>query len=210
MRSLLSAARLHALVLSTLALGCGSPARDLEPPPAEESTSGSVEVAAPEPVAAEPIPEGPLPEGVTPLRYALDLEVVPSRVGFSGTVDVRVRLDHPTQRIWMHGTGTEVREAWVVPGIEGDLANGPLTASTLALRICPDAHARIAAAGTDGHRAAARGDPRGAGEAVAAGGAARAQGRWRLIERTHHADAGPQWRSPRLHRRPFPSTIGSS
>jgi alanyl aminopeptidase len=114
------------LLLSTLICACGGGAPAPEPPPDEGTSSGGATVEAVlEPALDEGPPTGPLPEGVTPLRYALDLEVVPSREGFSGTVDVRVRLDRPTQRIWMHGVGIDVREAWVIPGLEGDLARGP-------------------------------------------------------------------------------------
>ena len=121
------AGRLSTLIILALLAACGSAASP-EAPIAPESSSGSVEVlAAPEP-PVELVPDGPLPEGVTPLRYALDLEVVPSRDTFQGTIDVRVSLAHPTQRIFMHGTGIQVAEAWVVPGFEGDLTAGPLRA----------------------------------------------------------------------------------
>ena len=75
----------------------------------------------------ERIPNGPLPEGLTPLRYALDLHIDPARDVFNGTVDVRVHLDAPTQRIWMHGDRITVQNAWIVTGFEGALDHGPLT-----------------------------------------------------------------------------------
>lgn len=114
------------LGLIAWAIGCSSTAEPVRS--AELASSSGAELASePTPPPPDPAPEGQLPDGVTPLRYALDLEVVPSRDGFAGTVDVRVRLDRPTQRIWMHGAGLDVSEAFVVPGLEGDLARGPLT-----------------------------------------------------------------------------------
>lgn len=113
------------------ASACGSSAPPSQQAPTAPVASGTEDVERrleSSPTASEPLPTGRLPEGVTPLRYALDLEIVPSRDGFAGTVDVRVRLDRPTSRIFMHGAGLTVSEAWVVPGFEGDLANGPLRA----------------------------------------------------------------------------------
>lgn len=111
-------------------LGCGGTGTDHEgsttTPAASEEVSSGREITERRDVEQTPI--GPLPEGVTPLRYALDLEVLPSRDTFSGTVDVRVRLDRATDRIWMHGASMTVTEAWIAPGFEGDLANGPLRA----------------------------------------------------------------------------------
>jgi alanyl aminopeptidase len=116
------------VLASLLATACGSGNVDSASAEANEGTSG-VEVTATEEAApVDPTPTGPLPEGVTPTRYALDLEVVPSQETFRGTVDVRVRLDRPTQRIWMHGSGMTVSEAWIATGFEGDLAGGPLRA----------------------------------------------------------------------------------
>jgi alanyl aminopeptidase len=116
------------LVLSSLFIvACGG--ATTEDSTADDEASSGTEVVAtptPETTPTDPTPTGPLPEGVTPTRYALDLEVVPSRETFRGTVDIRVRLDRPTQRIWMHGTGMTVSEAWIATGFEGDLANGPL------------------------------------------------------------------------------------
>ncbi len=115
------------LALSLLSACGGStaePTRRASPP--GESAGGS---AASEPATseAEAPPLGQLPSGVTPRRYALDLEVVPSRDAFRGSVDVRVRLDRQTDHVWMHGANVTLVEGWVVPGFEGELTNGPLT-----------------------------------------------------------------------------------
>ncbi|MBX7191849.1 MAG: M1 family metallopeptidase [Sandaracinaceae bacterium] len=124
--------RPHVLCLLTLtsllAVGCGGASAEEETQAQETSGLEVIETPAPAAAPVDVTPTGPLPDGITPLRYALDLEVVPSRDTFSGTVDIRVRLEHPSQRIYLHGTGMTVSEAWIAPGFEGDLANGPLRA----------------------------------------------------------------------------------
>ncbi|MDB4958679.1 MAG: family peptidase [Myxococcales bacterium] len=55
--------------------------------------------------AEQPTIEGPglrLPEGVTPLAYALRLELDPDSETFHGEVKIRTRLDKPTDRVWLH------------------------------------------------------------------------------------------------------------
>ncbi|MGZ3408295.1 MAG: M1 family metallopeptidase, partial [Polyangia bacterium] len=82
--------------------------------------------------ANDPTPPPPklrLPAGVRPTRYALDLRVVPSEPGFSGTVAIDLAVDAPTALVWLNATdltidGAEVRAggatqpARVVPGGE--------------------------------------------------------------------------------------------
>lgn len=74
--------------------------------------------SAPEPHAAWPppprprLPEAPtaaivapglrLPDDVTPLRYALRLEVDPDADTFKGSVAIRVRLERPVDHFWIH------------------------------------------------------------------------------------------------------------
>ena len=114
-----------ALSLTLLLSGCGAATTEVEHATATgPQTPGELLATLPE----EHAPSGQLPDDVTPLRYALDLHIDPAREVFTGTVDVRVRLDHPTQRIWMHGTRMTVQDAWIAPGFEGALDNGPLTA----------------------------------------------------------------------------------
>ena len=60
--------------------------------------------------SADGPPRGKLPTGAAPVSYALDLEVVPQRDRFSGTVRIHVRLDAATDRIWLHGRGLDVAE----------------------------------------------------------------------------------------------------
>jgi len=111
------------LSLGLLLSGCGASVAAIENTTAPQ-TPGDLLASLP----PERVPTGPLPEGVTPLRYALDLHIDPARDVFTGTVDVRVHLDAPTQRIWMHGDRITVQDAWIATGFEGDLSHGPLTA----------------------------------------------------------------------------------
>jgi alanyl aminopeptidase len=74
------------------------------------------------------VPTGPLPTGVTPTHYALALRVVPSEERFGGSVDIRVSIDQPTTRIWMHGTSLHVTRATIAPGMEGAAAQTAIEA----------------------------------------------------------------------------------
>jgi alanyl aminopeptidase len=67
-----------------------------------------------EPPRAE-VPRGRLPGNVTPISYQLWMEVVPSRERFRGRADITVRIDEPTQLVWLHGLGLEVSEAEALP-----------------------------------------------------------------------------------------------
>ena len=44
-------------------------------------------------LGAEPVPTGRLPTDVRPLHYALELELVPSRDRYSGSVAIAIELD---------------------------------------------------------------------------------------------------------------------
>lgn len=53
-------------------------------------------------------PEGMLPEGVRPLRYALDLRIIPQEEYFSGTASIEIEVDLHTWFIWLHGRDLNV------------------------------------------------------------------------------------------------------
>ena len=57
-----------------------------------------------------------LPHDVRPLRYALDLRVLPDRDGFQGTATIEVELARPTRRLWLHARDLEVESAVVEAG----------------------------------------------------------------------------------------------
>jgi ERAP1-like protein/peptidase M1-like protein len=58
-------------------------------------------------------PELSLPTDVRPLRYALDLTLLPDRDRFEGTVAVDVELSRPLARLWLHARELTVRDAVV-------------------------------------------------------------------------------------------------
>ena len=103
-------APIGACVLFVLAASCGSPSLRPEYSAAEGRGESDSNEATTETEAA---PEGQLPEGVTPTRYSLWLEVVPSRERFRGRVEIDVHLDAPHDLIWMHGRDLNVTEVEV-------------------------------------------------------------------------------------------------
>ncbi len=108
-----------ALACALLALaGCGG-SSDVRPEYSAAEGRGVAEGGEAVEAALD-VPLGPLPEGVTPLRYSLWLEVVPSRDRFRGRVEIDVRVDRATDLIWMHGQDLSVTEVEVLPeGAEG-------------------------------------------------------------------------------------------
>src|SRR5262245_21497228 len=80
-----------------IALGC-APAR-----------RAPVVAAAPPP--EPPPPVGQLPRDVKPLSYTLELEIVPSRDGFSGRTQIRVELAKPSRHVWLHARRLQVKSA---------------------------------------------------------------------------------------------------
>jgi hypothetical protein len=99
-------------------------------------------VAANEPAAIAP--KLRLPGGVRPLRYALDLAIVPAQPAYSGTVTIDLALDAATSLVWLNATdlaidggelhaGGATYPARVVPGgedfvgfaVDNPIAKGP-------------------------------------------------------------------------------------
>jgi alanyl aminopeptidase len=56
-----------------------------------------------------------LPDDVTPLRYTLDLVIIPEEDTFKGTVKIDVSLSKPRRAIWLHGARFEVDHASYTP-----------------------------------------------------------------------------------------------
>ncbi len=73
---------------------------------------------APTGAGSEEPPRLQLPAGVRPLRYALGLEIVPSRPGFAGTVEIDIELDAARDAVWLNGRGLRVSDAAVTVGGE--------------------------------------------------------------------------------------------
>jgi alanyl aminopeptidase len=76
-------------------------------PPAE-TTVGEVVATVAEP------PAGQLPAGIVPTHYTLDLTIDPRETRFSGRVAIAVEISAPTDRIWLHGLGLDVTEAYAL------------------------------------------------------------------------------------------------
>jgi aminopeptidase N len=78
--------------------------------------------ASPPPVAtpaAWPEPSPPalrLPGTVRPVRYALDLTLLPAEPTYSGTVTIDVEVREPVRQVWLHAQDLEVSQARVVVG----------------------------------------------------------------------------------------------
>ena len=101
------------LSLTLTLLGC--------PPPAQVPDEEVGEITAP-PLTLDPGPEGSapeagrLPDDVVPTHYRLGLRVDPSaEQGFEGEVAIRVRLESPRRKIYLHARRLEVSEARALP-----------------------------------------------------------------------------------------------
>jgi aminopeptidase N len=66
-----------------------------------------------------PEPQPPklrLPDSVRPLRYALDLTLLPAEPTFSGTVTIDVEVREPVRQVWLHAQDLQVTQARVLAG----------------------------------------------------------------------------------------------
>src|SRR5688500_7166824 len=105
------------VVLLLLALGCGgAPSAPITaiapadgPPPRAEARNRE------QPLAETTAPLGRLPSDVRPTAYALQLEIVPERDGFTGVTTIDVELARARSVIWLHGKSLDVREATITP-----------------------------------------------------------------------------------------------
>ncbi len=101
----------RALALLLLA-SCGTapvPARRTPQPEPEPAAPGAPEDEA---------PLGRLPSDVRPLRYGLDLTIVPDLERFAGEVRVEVDLDRARSVVWMHGLDLRITDASIEEGDE--------------------------------------------------------------------------------------------
>ena len=97
---------LTVLLLALSPVGCGAP-----PKPTPPVSTATAETAAP----PEAIPLGRLPSDVRPLRYDLEIEIVPKRETFRGAVGIDIKLDKPRRVIWIHGNGLSADDVQVTP-----------------------------------------------------------------------------------------------
>jgi alanyl aminopeptidase len=62
----------------------------------------------------EPAPLETLPRWATPESYALDLHIDPAQSGFNGSVAIKLRLEQPSDHVWLHGKDLTVEKVTVV------------------------------------------------------------------------------------------------
>lgn len=100
-------------------VGCGgaSPSSSAFVTSAERSAEQPTEKPAPV------IPTGRLPDTVAPVRYALEMTVVPTEDTFRGTVTVDVAITEPTGIIWMHARDLTLEKAVIERDGRGLAAN---------------------------------------------------------------------------------------
>src|SRR5688572_25880221 len=71
--------------------------------------------------STSPLP-GHLPSDVTPLSYALELEIVPARKDFSGRARIEIKIARSTQSILLHAAGMRFgKVALWLPGKQAPL-----------------------------------------------------------------------------------------
>ncbi len=89
-----------------LAPACAEPS----PPPAAPPprSAASTDASAPAPPAP---PVLRLPATARPLRYDLDLTIVPSRETFTGTISIDLQIAEPTSVLWLNATDLTLRDA---------------------------------------------------------------------------------------------------
>jgi len=106
--SLRSSRRMARSLLACVALLCtacgGSQALPIAPPPVEPTAA-----PATAPLEVEP-PNGKLPADVTPLRYRVELMIVPDRERFAGVVEIDLHVTQPSVRIFLHAQAMNVAE----------------------------------------------------------------------------------------------------
>jgi aminopeptidase N len=91
------------LLASLLLAGC--PAEPPPPPPAPPV------VVHPPTVLPDPRADGRLPPLAAPTRYALELDVDPSKMRFDGVVRIELEIPEKTSYVVMHGHALEIKRA---------------------------------------------------------------------------------------------------
>ena len=81
-----------------------------EPPAEAPEAPATSEIAFD---AADPPPTGPLSDDAVPTRYELKLRIDPRAPRFSGEVVILVEIARPVSRLWLHGQGLNVTQAYV-------------------------------------------------------------------------------------------------
>lgn len=88
-------------------------ARDAAEGTATAPARGAAAPAAPAPTSDEP-PRGRLGGDVVPNHYTLDLRIDPRDDRFEGVIAIDVDVARSTNRVWLHGLGLDVSEAFAI------------------------------------------------------------------------------------------------
>lgn len=64
-------------------------------------------------VTAQQPPDFRLPAGVAPSAYTVSLTLIPAESSFRGDISIDLDIQHPTQLIWLNGSGLTIRSAEV-------------------------------------------------------------------------------------------------
>ncbi len=100
------------LLVALLALVSLRCAHAPEAPPAAPTASTPV-AAAPEWPEPQP-PQLRLPDSVRPVRYALDLTLLPAEPTYSGTVTIDLDVREAVRQVWLHAQDLQVTQARVL------------------------------------------------------------------------------------------------
>lgn len=103
------------LVLCFAFAGCGGAQRSLTGAAPAEQAPKAVPRSAPETVAN---PTLRLPTTVAPVRYALDLRVLPGDGTFDGTIDIELDVREPTATLWLNARDLDIGGATLTRGEE--------------------------------------------------------------------------------------------
>jgi aminopeptidase N len=95
----------------TLALALALAASSCEEPALPPAVAPPAPTAAPAPTPPPPPPALRLPATAKPLRYDLDLTIVPSKETFAGIVGADLEIAEPVSVLWLNATGLTIKEA---------------------------------------------------------------------------------------------------
>jgi aminopeptidase N len=107
--------RTFVLLVSLSVAGCGTAPIAVTAPAPLQGAPESRPVPAPTSTAE---PALRLPSHVAPVRYALDLRVLPAEGSFDGTIDIELDVREPTATLWLNARELEIGGATLTRGQE--------------------------------------------------------------------------------------------
>jgi aminopeptidase N len=102
--------------LLTLCGACATTAPATESSASSTPASTEAPAARAAPAAPPPPPELRLPKSARPLRYAVELTVIPSQDTFQGRIDIELELAEATSLLWLNATELKVSSARLSTG----------------------------------------------------------------------------------------------